>query len=258
MADAVALMPEPDQQLAKTAGLLEDSDMPKTYIEAEKLVIHLYGTARRGVLTAYWNIGKVATLLKANASYGSNAVEKVAEKLGQQPRMLYEMMRFFEEHDAKVMPGLLLEWSSARELLRVKDKERRLQLEQHVQKKGMTVREVRAMVNEEKKKKGAKKSSNKGRKPSPRGFFARFDHRLELMLTDLKALLDKYPEMVALLFDEEKTVEDERVAVVGNKQHKGLAASIADKGRRIRQQLDAYVIEMPNALTPATKKPKSA
>jgi len=255
MAD-VALMPEPGQD--KTAGLLEDGDIPKTYKEVEKLVIHLYGTARRGVLIAYWNIGKVATALKENASYGSNAVEKIADKLGQQPRMLYEMMRFYEEHEAKVMPGLLLEWSSARELLRIKDKDRRLQLEQHVQKKGMTVREVRAMVNEEQKKKGAKKSENRGRKPSAKGFFSKFDHRLELMLTDLKKLLELYPERVVLLLDTTKTPDEDRVAVIGNKQHKGLAAAIADKGRRLVSQLQVYVVEMPDALVSKPPKTKSA
>jgi len=250
------LMPAPDQE--KSSELLQDSDIPGTYKEVEKLAVQIYGMARRNVLVAYWNLGKIADKLKENASYGSNAVEKIADKLGQQPRMLYEMIRFFQTHSVEQMPDMLLEWSSARELLRIRDPEKRLQLEEYVQKSKMTVRQVRALVNKEKQKdkKGKKTAKNRGRKPSARGFFARFDHRLDLMLVDLKKLLEKYPEMVVVLLDAEQTSEEDKTAVIGNKTHKGLAAEIADKGKRLRQQLEAYVVDMPDAFTTPTPKKK--
>ena len=252
MPNDALLMPDPDQE--NGVELLKDTDIPTTYKEVEKLAIQIYGMTRRNILIAYWNLGKLADKLKEDSKYGSNAVEKIADRLGQQPRMLYEMIRFYQAHSSEQMPELLLEWSSARELLRIRDPEKRLQLEEHVQKSKMTVREVRALVNKEKQKdKKNKSSKQKGRKPSAKGFFVRFDHRLELMLNDLKKILEKYPEMLVILLDSEKTSEDDRIAVVGNKANKGIAAAIADKGKRLRQQLEAYVVDLPDAFTPKKK-----
>lgn len=234
--------------LPTTDFVIQDDQIPETVPGVVSLIQDMMGEVRKASLVYVWNIGKVIKKIQENEGrYGSGAVETVAEELGQTPRLFWEMLRFHNYHeDFDKVKGMAIEWSAAREIMRLPDPKQRAKLEEVAEKKNLTVREVREEVNKVKSSAPkAKAEPKKAKGPNALTYFIGLVSDLEKINADLDKRLKDLKPMLNLVGNEEMTSdEDYNIIVEGDEKKDALSVSASKQGAIILKKITNFVIPL--------------
>jgi len=227
---------------------------PSDLDNAAGLVDALLREGNRKALNYAWRVGQVISTVQENEGvYGSRAVERIAEKVGKTPRLLQEMLRFFKAFPSSdSVEDLSIEWSSAREVLRLPDEETREQVIEEAATSNLTVRQVRELVNKAVSD-DSSASPPRARAMSAKGWFRKMLKMLESDLEKIKAHMLKYPEAAHTAADADKTADDDYDLIVhGDCENDALIASISDEAVRLSAYLSSQVVPIRSAFDDAT------
>ena len=229
-----------------TEFVIQDDQIPDTIPGVVKLIGSIMGEVRKASLVYAWNIGKVIKKIQEEEGrYGSGAVEQIAQALGQSDRLFWEMLRFYNYHeDFNRVKGMAIEWSSAREIMRLPDPKQRTKLEDTAEKDNLTVREVREEVNKAKGK-PAKKEKTKKKEPNALPYFMKLDTSLNGIISTLDGQLKDITPMLSLVGDEERTPdEDYKILVEGTDKKDPMMTQLSKKAVSIIEKLTRYVVSL--------------
>jgi hypothetical protein len=229
---------------------IDMADSPKNLDEVCTTIKTLMSDGRRVFLVHVWGIGRlISSIQEEEGRYGSHAVEKVAEKLGKTPRLFYDMLRFHREYpDVERVLKMKLDWTAARELMRIEDTKVREKLEQKAEDSDATVRDVREMVNEAKKNLDSKDPSKKkksSKKARPIAWYKKVQKHLDRCLSDLLELMQDKAEMQVLVECPEATTDEEyKILIEGSGKTPPLIEEISKLGERMITALQREVVPM--------------
>jgi endonuclease YncB( thermonuclease family) len=129
-----------------------------TYEKLVTDIVCLYEGARRALVEAYWKIGQRIIEVEqkggVKAAYGAGLLPKLSEDLTQQCgqgfsiESLKRMRRFYLDNP-KRSPATELTWSQHIELLSIRDRKKRFELEKRATKEGLKRDELRELVQAE-------------------------------------------------------------------------------------------------------------
>jgi len=238
--------------------MVSDENLPKSYAEARDMIDRMMQDGRKVMLLHSWNVGRIIAHIQEDAGgrYGAKAVDRVAADLEMSStRILHEYLRFYNAHrDINYVQKLKLEWSAARELLRISDDKKRTKMEAEAQKKEMSVREVRDWVKEENNKDAAKKPKDKGKKSEPRKikaitYYRKLVRKLEDDLEEIKGMAQRHPEMALLVSNEDRTTDEDYEIIVNGKAggEQPLVEQVGDLAERLSNYLRTTVVPIRNA-----------
>ena len=129
-----------------------------TYSQLVKDITELYDYARHALVEAYWQIGKRIVEQEqqgeTNAIYGEHLLSRLSEDLsetlgsGFSKRNLYNMRRFYLAHEEILQPAAKLTWTQHVELLPIKNKAIRRNIEQKIVSHQLSKQQIRQTVQE--------------------------------------------------------------------------------------------------------------
>ena len=129
-----------------------------TYSQLVKDITELYDYARHALVEAYWQIGKRIVEQEqqgeTNAIYGEHLLARLSEDLsetlgsGFSKRNLYNMRRFYLAHEEILQPAAKLTWTQHVELLPIKNKAIRRNIEQKIVSHQLSKQQIRQTVQE--------------------------------------------------------------------------------------------------------------
>jgi len=106
---------------------------------------------RAKTIECYWNIGKYIQLHilenKERAGYGAFLYEKLAKDTGKNVSTLLRSVKFYNTYRSIPAPGQELSWSHYRQLITIKDPQKRKQLEEQFQKKEFDTHKSQSFLN---------------------------------------------------------------------------------------------------------------
>ena len=216
--------------------------MPADFDEAVEIVDNLLREGNKVALVYAWKIGEIVSAVqKDEGVYGSKAVDRIAEKVGKTPRLLQEMLRFYSAFPNKEKVGELeIEWSSAREVLRLPEPDIRESVIAEATERQLTVREVRELVN--KVSADPKSPAARTRAVSAKSWFRRMRKMLETNMEAVKKHMEGYPEAAHTAVDESKTSEEDYDLIVhGDIDNEALIVDISDLAIRLSAYLTSQV-----------------
>ena len=228
--------------------VIHDGQIPDTYEGVRDLVQQLIQDGQKTALVFTWNIGKIIQALQdeheangADSKYGAKAVERIAEDVGRTPRLMQEMLRFYRKHeDIEYVCDLQLEWSTARECMRITDDKERKELEKTAADESLTVRQVRDIVNESVAKGNKGQSRGAGRQISAISWYAKLNRMTAAALKDIKAHMHAYPDMQKIVEDENRTTDEDYKKIVEGDDP--LKNQIGTKATRLADYLRQNVV----------------
>ena len=205
--------------------------------------------SRRTSVIYAWNIGKLCQHVHdTEGKYGSRAVETMAEKLGKSGKILWEMKRFFNAYsDYSKVKDFQLEWSSARELLRLEDGSERKKVETRTIKENLSVRDVRGIVTDLKKGKQKPPKSQPKKPPAPNAlkFFMKLEGDLTAINNQLDSLIKDILPMLSLVSDENRTSDEEyKILVEGTEKEQPLVKKTGRLAVSITEKLARNVVTL--------------
>jgi hypothetical protein len=235
--------------LPTTDFVIQDDQIPGTIPGVISLIQDMMQEVRKTSLVYVWNIGKVIKKVQDDEGrYGSKAVETVAEALGQTPRLFWEMLRFHNYHeDFDKVKGMAIEWSAAREIMRLPDPKQREKLEEEAEKENLTVRDVREKVNKAKSDTSPKtpKIPAKDKGPNALTYFIGLISDLEKINRDLDTRLKDLSGILNMVGNEELTPdEDYNIIVEGDGKKDPLAVQASKQGAIIVKKLNKLVVPL--------------
>jgi hypothetical protein len=229
--------------------MIDTDQIPDTIPGVVDLIQSLMSEARRTSLVYVWNVGKIIRHIQDKDGWGSGAVEQVAEKMGQTPRLLWEMLRFYNYHeDFDHVKVLAIEWSASRLINQLKDPKVRKKLEDKAAKENMTVTEVKEEVRKIKTQdapKDKKPTTKKG--PNALQYFMLLDQQLATTIADLDKQLGNLSDMLELTSDEKRTPDESYALIVeGSGKNAPLVQTISRKAVSIVERLNRVLVPLEN------------
>jgi len=227
---------------------------PTDLTEAAERVDSLLREGNRTALNYAWKVGQViAAVQEDEGAYGSRAVERIAEQVGKTPRLLQEMLRFYKAFpDSDDVSEMAIEWSSAREVLRLPDEKAREEVIEEAASSNLSVRQVRELVNKAVADVPAA-NSPRARTLSAKGWFRKMLKLLESDLDKLKTHMQKYPEAAHIATDSDKTSDEDYDEIVhGDCDNEALVTQISEEATRLASYLQAQVSPIQNAFNEDT------
>lgn len=235
--------------LPTTDFIIPDDQIPDTVPGVVGLIKDMMGEVRKASLVYVWNIGKVIKKVQDDEGrYGSKAVETVAEELGQTPRLFWEMLRFYNYHeDFDRVKEMAIEWSAAREIMRLPDPKQREKLEKEAEEENLTVREVRKKVNTTKgtPKSPKEPAKTKSKGPNALNYFISLITDLEDALSAFDKRFADLSAMLVLVGNEEMTSdEDYNIIVEGDEKKDPLAVKASKLGASIMDRIERNILPL--------------
>ena len=132
--------------------------VPTSYKRLVSDIATLYENARKALIEAYWKIGhrivEVEQQGEIKAAYGSGLLAKLSQDLTQKKGSGFSIeslrrMRLFYLDNPKSSPARKLTWAHHIELLSIRDKKKRLELEKRVEQEELDRDSLRALVHHE-------------------------------------------------------------------------------------------------------------
>jgi hypothetical protein len=222
---------------------------PSSLTEAAERVDSLLREGNRTALGYAWQVGQViAAVQEDEGIYGTRAVDRLAEQVGKTPRLLQEMLRFYRAFpDSGEVAEMAIEWSSAREVLRLPDEKNRAEVIEEAESANLSVRQVRELVNKAVADAPAA-NAPRVRALSAKGWFRKMLKMLESDLGRVKAHMQKYPEAAHIAADSDKTSDDDYDTIVyGDCENEALIAQISEEATRLASYLQTQVTPIRNA-----------
>jgi len=196
-----------------TLELVINNELPRTFDKAVNKTRELISIGKTVVLLNVWEIGRIAHAMDEDTrnregKYGVGSVGRMAGSLGIGARILLEMLKFYRTYpEIDNVKTLGLEWSSVREIMRLKGDTDRDRVAKKAQKESFTVREVRSVVNDIMAKEDTKKPKTPKKQPKAVAYFEKLDQVILTALQNIRTALEKKPEMLKLAGDEDLTSE---------------------------------------------------
>jgi hypothetical protein len=229
--------------------MIDVSQIPGTIPEVAELIQSLMGEARRTSLVYVWNVGKIIRHIQDKEGWGSGAVDLVAEKMGQTPRLFWEMLKFYNYHEEfDEVKVLSIEWSASRIINQLKDPRLRKRLESRAAKEHLTVTEVKDEVRKIKEKDAPKEKPSKKKEANALQYFMLLDQYLDTVVSDIDKQLGNIGDMMELTSDEKRTPDESYALIVeGSDKTAPLVQTISRKAVSIIERLQRVLVPLETA-----------
>lgn len=193
-----------------------DGDLPKDFDGTCAVIKRLIVATTKHMLLHAWGIGRLVENIQTleGGRYGAKAVERIAAATHQSPRNVSDMLKLYNAiPNEGGVSKLNVEWSTARETLRLPDPAVREAVLTKAAKDHLSVREVREVVNTELKK-NKPKAAKQERQVQALPFFKKMQAELERCRDELDRMKLQLPDFVRIVSDEKRTSDEDYNLIV--------------------------------------------
>lgn len=254
-----------------------DGQLPETVEQACNVAAAISRHGRSHMLLWVWAVGRIVDDQQKKIGdetgkakgHGSDVAGQVAKAIGTSAKFVRDAKRFYVDNpDANDVVKKGVDWSVAREILRLKDPEAKKEIETKAKEKKMTVRDVREEVDDvvakEKKTEGCPEEHMPPQAPRPVSPLAYFRALLQELDSFQMALTEKtlvLADQLQLVSDDKRCPdEDYKLIAEGVDGGQSLCVAIARKSLSVSEHLQKYLEPLQRTFeeadAPATAKKK--